>query len=253
MNAINYFSTTYAEARIKFLETCAALGLAVEHHIHPERGCEGEELATDVARFGPDNASHVLFTMSATHGVEGFCGSGAQIGALRFGLYNDLPDGIAVVLIHAINTFGFSWLRRVTHENVDLNRNHLDHTAPYPVNEGYELLRDAICLQQWTEDSQAAARAILDAYAQAHGHMALQAAISGESTGTDTLISGFGIQAQEQPGSTGNRKVSLRHRQVVCQRLETGHQRANAGFARAPRPRNEIFRKHRLQGRHDSN
>ena len=33
---------------------------AVEHHVHPERGSEGEELATDVARFGPDNASHVL-------------------------------------------------------------------------------------------------------------------------------------------------------------------------------------------------
>ncbi len=179
MNAINHFSATYAEARNRFLETCAALGLAVEHHTHPERGCEGEELATDVARFGPDNASHVLFTMSATHGVEGFCGSGAQIGALRSGLYDNLPDSVAVVLIHAINPFGFSWLRRVTHENVDLNRNHLDHTPPYPVNEGYELLRDAICPRQWSEDSQAAARAILDAYAREHGHTALQAAVSG--------------------------------------------------------------------------
>jgi len=179
VNVINHFSTTYADARSKFLGTCAALGLADEHHIHPERGCEGEELSTDVVRFGPDNASHVLFTMSATHGVEGFCGSGAQIGALRSGLYDDLPDDLAVVLIHAINPFGFSWLRRVTHENVDLNRNHLDHNADYPENEGYEQLRDAICPQQWTEDSQAATRAVLDAYAQAHGHMSLQAAVSG--------------------------------------------------------------------------
>lgn len=179
VNSTNYFSSTYAEARIKFLETCEALDLTVEHHIYPERGSEGEELATDVTRFGPDNASHVLITMSATHGVEGFCGSGVQNGALRSGLYNDLPDGFAVVLIHAINPFGFSWLRRVTHENVDLNRNHLDHTTHYPQNEGYELLRDAICPQQWSEDSQAATSTILDAYAQAHGPMALQGAISG--------------------------------------------------------------------------
>jgi hypothetical protein len=179
LSTINYFSSTYAEARIKFLETCAALGLAVEHHIHPERGSKGEELATDVVRFGPENASHVLITLSATHGVEGFCGSGSQVGALRSGLYDELPGNIAVILIHAINPFGFSWLRRVTHENVDLNRNHLDHGVSYPVNEGYELLRDAICPRQWTEDSKTATQAILDAYAQLHGRMALQAAISG--------------------------------------------------------------------------
>jgi hypothetical protein len=179
MNSNKHFSATYAEARAKFLEACAASGLAVEHHVHPERGSEEEELAADVARFGPDDASHVLFTLSATHGVEGFCGSGAQVGALRCGLYDDLPDGLAVVLIHAINPFGFSWLRRVTHENVDLNRNHLDHDAGYPENQGYEQLRDAICPRQWSGESQAAARATLDAYAREHGPMALQAAISG--------------------------------------------------------------------------
>lgn len=179
MNVIDYFSATYPEARSKFLDSCAALDLAVEHHVHPERGRQGEELATDVVRIGPTDASHVFFTMSATHGVEGFCGSGVQVGALRSGLYNALPGNIAVVLIHAINPHGFSWLRRVTHENVDLNRNHLDHGASYPVNEGYESLRDAICPRHWTGEAQAAARTKLDAYAREHGAMALQAAISG--------------------------------------------------------------------------
>ncbi len=179
MSVVDYFSATYPEARHKFLEACEALDLAVEHDVHPERGRHGEELATDVVRIGSADASHVFFTMSATHGVEGFCGSGVQVGALRSGLYDDLPDHVAVVLIHAINPHGFSWLRRVTHENVDLNRNHLDHDAPYPLNAGYETLRDAICPRQWTEEAQAAARATLDAYAEEHGAMALQAAISG--------------------------------------------------------------------------
>lgn len=179
MNPSEFFSATYAEARAKFLETCASLGLEVEHHIHPEKGREGEELATDVTRIGPDDASHVLFTNSATHGVEGFCGSSAQIGALRSGLYDNLPDGMAVILIHAINPYGFSWLRRVTHENVDLNRNHLDHNQPYPVNAGYEELRHAICPVEWTPDSLAKTEATLQAYADKHGAMALQGAISG--------------------------------------------------------------------------
>ena len=179
MSVIDYFSATYAEARAGFLESCQALDLAVEHHAHPQRGREGEELATDVARIGPADASHVFITMSATHGVEGFCGSGIQTGALRSGLYDDLPGNVAVVLVHAINPWGFSWLRRVTHENVDLNRNHLDHGAGYPVNEGYERLRDAICPRQWSAEAQAATRATFEAYAREHGAMALQAAISG--------------------------------------------------------------------------
>ena len=183
MNVSSFFSRTYDEARRSFLETCASGNLPVRHHIHPERGREGEELATDVVRIGPDDASHVLFTMSATHGVEGFCGSGAQIGALRSGLYDNLPDGMAVVLIHAINPFGFSWLRRVTHENVDLNRNHLDHSQPYPVNQGYEALKDAICPREWTPKAQAAANAKLESFAQEHGAMALQGAISGGQYG----------------------------------------------------------------------
>ncbi len=179
MNVIDNFSATYAEARARFRQHCAALGLAVEDYVHPERGHGGEELATDVTRIGPDNAGRLLFTMSATHGVEGFCGSGVQVGALRSGLYDELPDDFAVVLIHAINPFGFSWLRRVTHENVDLNRNHVDHAKSHPKNDGYERLRDAICPQTWTEASRAEAQMILDTYARENGWMALQAAVTG--------------------------------------------------------------------------
>ncbi len=178
-----FFSATYAEARAKFLRACGERGLPVEHRVHPERGREGEELATDVARIGPGDAGHVLFTMSATHGVEGFCGSGVQTGALRSGLYDAMPEGMAVVLIHAINPHGFSWLRRVTQENVDLNRNHVDHGRPYPANPGYEELKDAICPGEWTDESRAVARAALDAYAGRHGAMALQGAVSGGQYG----------------------------------------------------------------------
>ncbi len=178
MHAEQFFSATYSEARQAFLDACQASGARVEEHLHPRKGRDGEVLATDVARLGRDDAERIVMTMSATHGVEGFCGSGVQTGALASGLYRDRDDGVAVVLIHAINPFGFSWLRRVTHENVDLNRNHVSHDQPCATNEGYEVLKDALCPAVWTGESRAACRMAMENYRERFGDMALQGAIS---------------------------------------------------------------------------
>jgi hypothetical protein len=82
-NIHSAFSKSYAEARQKFLSAAHSAGLQVESHIHPEKGRDGEELAMDVVREGPSNAKQVLLISSACHGVEGYCGSGVQIDALR--------------------------------------------------------------------------------------------------------------------------------------------------------------------------
>jgi hypothetical protein len=68
--------------------------------------------------------------------VEGFCGSGVQVFALHDQEWRDLAhaEGVAVLYIHALNPYGFSHLRRATHENVDLNRNFHDFSLPLPVN-----------------------------------------------------------------------------------------------------------------------
>lgn len=178
MHPEQFFSATYREARQAFLDACHSCGARVDQHLHPRAGREGEVLATDVARLGPDDAGRVFMTMSATHGVEGFCGSGVQTGALASGLYNGRDDDVAVVLIHAINPFGFSWLRRVTHENIDLNRNHVDHDQPYATNDGYEELKEALCPDVWTAGSRAQCRAAMESYRERLGDMALQGAIS---------------------------------------------------------------------------
>ena len=205
----DFFSATYAEARQKFLDAAAEAGLKPEHHVNPNEGMAGEELATDVVRMGPDDAGIVFFTMSATHGVEGFCGSGAQVGTLVSGQANELPDDMAMVLIHAINPHGFSWLRRVNEDNVDLNRNHVDHSAPYPRNPGYEELQDAICLAEWTEAARAEADAVLQAYAEEHGEMALQGAIS---QGQHAHPEGLFFGGQFEIWSTGRmRDIVSRH------------------------------------------
>ncbi|HWD67990.1 MAG TPA: M14 family metallopeptidase [Caulobacteraceae bacterium] len=179
MNATDSFSPDYAAARTKFHEAARAAGAAVETFAHPERGPDGGDLSTDVAFIGPKSAERVLVMISATHGVEGFCGSGAQVDWLRRGEAASLPAGLAVLLIHAINPYGFAWLRRVTHENVDLNRNWIDFAEPLPENPGYDALADAAVPAEWTDEAQAQAAKRLMAYASEHGFPALQQAMSG--------------------------------------------------------------------------
>jgi len=179
MNSADSFSADYSLARSKFLAAAKDAGGALETALHPERGPHGEDLATDIAWFGPRDAEAVLVMISGTHGVEGFCGSGAQVDWLRRGGAARLPGGVAVLLIHAINPYGFAWLRRVTHENVDLNRNWINFAKPAPINAAYAELADAICPREWSPAAQAASFEILGAFIAAKGMMAFQQAISG--------------------------------------------------------------------------
>ena len=179
MNSAESFSASYAEARVKFREAASAAGGALEAIANPNRGPDGGELATDVAWFGPRTAEKVLVMVSGTHGVEGFCGSGAQVDWLTRGEAASLPSGTAALLVHAINPYGFAWLRRVTEENIDLNRNWLDFAQPTPENPGYDALADAAVPTEWTHESQRASAAVLRDYGGKHGPLALQQALSG--------------------------------------------------------------------------
>lgn len=179
MNINDCFAKDYADARAKFLAAARDAGAAITSFPNPLRGPALEPLATDLAWLGPADASHVVVTISATHGVEGFCGSGAQVATFRAPAEVGLPKGAALAQIHAINPHGFAWVRRVNEDNVDINRNFVDHTQPYPVNAGYEELADAIVPSEWTQAAQAAAWEKLEAFRKARGPMALQTAISG--------------------------------------------------------------------------
>ena len=175
----DYFSGDYSEARRKFRDAATRAGAALATYLNPNvKGPNGEELATDVARLGPRDASRVLVTISATHGAEGFAGSGAQVGGFDAGLGRELPADTALLAIHAINPYGFAWLRRVTEDNVDLNRNFVDHGGPLPRNPGYDELADAICPGEWQDAARAVAQKQLEGYARKHGPAALQAAIT---------------------------------------------------------------------------
>jgi Protein of unknown function (DUF2817) len=173
------FSASYGEARDKFLTAARAAGGSLSSYTHPERGPDRGELATDVAWIGPADAAAVLVLVSGTHGVEGHCGSGAQVDWLQRGEAARLGQGLAACLVHAINPHGFAWSRRVTHENVDLNRNFIDFTQPLPENPDYDRLAGAVKPRDWSEATQAESRAVLLGFAREHGFPALVQALSG--------------------------------------------------------------------------
>ena len=177
MYLVDSFSTDYGQARERFVAAAQAAGATLTRFDNPTPGMHGEPLSTDVAYIGAADAPCVFVAISGTHGVEGFCGSGFQIAWLRG--QRAVPANVAVLLVHAINPFGFSWLRRVTEEGVDLNRNFVDHSQPYPANPGYDELADAIVPLALDEATIAAAEQKLLAYRRRHGDAAFYTAVSG--------------------------------------------------------------------------
>jgi len=174
----DFFAHSYAEARAKFIAAAEGAGLDVQSHAHPMLGRDGEALAMDVARFGPAGAQALLVITSACHGIEGFCGSGVQNALLADPAFHAAAQraDVAVLYVHALNPYGFSWWRRTTHENVDLNRNWLDFSQPLPRNEGYDALAHWIVPATWPPSAEN--EAALGAYAAQHGARALQTAVS---------------------------------------------------------------------------
>lgn len=166
----------YQEARRRFLAAAEKAGATITVHEHPERGPDDGPLATDVAVLGPPDAPERLLVISGTHGVEGFAGSLCESTWLEDGAAR--PDDLAVVVVHAMNPYGFAWVRRVNEDNVDLNRNCVDFAAPLPENPGYDELADAIVPPTWDAATQEGAAGTLLAYAADHGFDGLQAAVS---------------------------------------------------------------------------
>ena len=173
------FQTTYAQARRQFLDRSRTAAATVYSFVHDhEKGPDGEDLAIDIASFGDPDAGTVVLLSSGTHGIEGFAGSALQALLLDDGLQDRLPANVRLIMLHAVNPFGFAWRRRVNEDNVDLNRNFIDH-ADHPANPGYAALADAIEPATWTPDSIAQMVGVLQNYEQTHGQAALQSALTG--------------------------------------------------------------------------
>ncbi len=179
MSHLNYFPADYRSGRAAFLAAAEKAGATVETLSAGTKGPDGDDVFTDVALLGDPDTPHLLLCNSATHGVEGFCGSGIFSGWLDSEAGNGLPGNVRVVLIHALNCHGFAWLRRVTEENVDLNRNFVDHAAGHPKNAEYGKLHPVVLPDDWETKTVEASKAKLEAYASKHSLYKLQSVLTG--------------------------------------------------------------------------
>lgn len=174
----SFFQPTYRRARQQFLQAAAQYSSKAIQIVrrHPLPGVEGEELALDALWLGPPQAERLLVVGSATHGIEGFAGSAIQAALLNQAL--TLPENTALLLLHAMNPWGFSFQRRVDEAGIDLNRNFVDFNTP-PDNPDYSLLADALIPEDWTEGALQLADKRLQSYRKTHGETAYEMAVSG--------------------------------------------------------------------------
>ena len=81
MSSDEHFGSTYQQARSKFLDAACGAKARVSSYDQPG-GPDDSELFVDVAEIRSSEQPNLLVMVSGTHDIEGFCGSGCQVGFL---------------------------------------------------------------------------------------------------------------------------------------------------------------------------
>ncbi len=122
------------------------------------------------------DAEAVLVVIGGTHGIEGFTGTAVQVDWMQMvanGLIA-LPDHTAMLMINALNPWGYANNRRCDDQGIDVNRNFIDFSQPLPINPGYEELQPLLGIR----DRDARAKA-MDGYCLRVGQRPYEIAFSG--------------------------------------------------------------------------
>lgn len=146
---LQYFKNSYDEARKEFRFKSKEVLLKYPDSKMFEVPVESKidsDLTIDIcyirASKKPDK---ILILSSGVHGVEGFVGSAVQLYFIDNYINKEFLEKTSVLLIHSVNPYGFKYQRKVTENNVDLNRNSdIDKELYSTINEGYSEICDII-------------------------------------------------------------------------------------------------------------
>lgn len=177
-----HFAASHTEARARILERWDQLPAQAgqRRHLpfpHPLQGPDDAALSCDALLLEPaKDCPRCLVLISATHGVEGLTGSAVQHALLCALAARELrlPDGTALLIIHALNPWGMAWLRRCDEQGIDVNRNFIDFRNSPPDNADF-----AAVLPLLREPDRARRRAMAAGWLATWGERRLQQAISG--------------------------------------------------------------------------
>ena len=143
--ALAYFVDDYAPAREAFVRKAEALAgrfSGLERLAIPVASAQVPNLSVDGVYVPAQRTpKRLLILVAGTHGVEGPAGSAVmRLFIDEFMTPAALAD-TGVLLLHGLNPFGFATQRRVTEQNIDLNRNAAQTPALYlSDNPGYPLV-----------------------------------------------------------------------------------------------------------------
>ena len=141
-SALAYYIDSYEESRTAFLEESAPLleqyaGSESYTIVVPSR--VDSDLSVDLLYIPAQQENKRLLILSAgVHGVEGFTGSAVARMFMQELISPEELNDMGVLILHAVNPYGFKYVRRVSENNVDMNRNAAFGDDLYQtVNAGY--------------------------------------------------------------------------------------------------------------------
>ncbi|MGP4062284.1 M14 family metallopeptidase [Halobacillus sp. H74] len=136
-----YFNRSYVHSRNEFrkhLSTIKEKWPSAE--LYTQSIGKEEDTTIDVI-YSEANSSNkqVLFFTTGEHGIEGYAGAAVVHLFVEEYLNQVDPQSTGICFVHAINPWGMKNFRRVTENNVDLNRNYFleQGTVPETVNQYY--------------------------------------------------------------------------------------------------------------------
>ncbi|HAF30159.1 MAG TPA: hypothetical protein DCG75_14050 [Bacteroidales bacterium] len=146
---LSYYNESYEEARSDFLLKSNEIALKYPDSRTfkiPVSSNVDTNLSIDFCYIRASQKTDKIFILSSgVHGVEGHVGSAVQLYFMDNYINDSLLNKTNVLLIHAVNPYGFKFTRRVTENNVDLNRNSdIDKDLFSKTNEGYPKVYDLI-------------------------------------------------------------------------------------------------------------
>ena len=187
---MDYFSSSYGECRDKFVTAGANAGAVLESFQNPARGPAGEDLFTDTASLGNRESDAALVLLTGIHGVEGYSGSGCLTAWLDKVQTEGLSPAAHVIIINLVNPYGTAWKRRVNENNVDLNRNFIEHQCPYPENPAYADLHPALVPERLDDAVIKQADDFIASYRHKHGDEQYWSAFNGQYTHPEGVFFG---------------------------------------------------------------
>ncbi len=124
---MEYFYETYEECRSNFRKAAGELKTNYKR-VHIGKINIDSEIDTDLTVDwcyipAQKKARKLLILTSGVHGIEGYTGSAIQLLFIDKILSKLSLDELGILLIHGVNPYGFKYYRKVTENNVDLNRN----------------------------------------------------------------------------------------------------------------------------------